>query len=261
VQFAIVGNGINSLDVIATATPTFYGWIAQSDSTTVADGSYDLLALAGSSIALSTINVDNAPTPPNANLVVPSGGATVSGTTYLDATFTPGSDGVAATGVDFFLFGGPDCQQLPGCQLGTGTPSFYGWLSAWNTQSWPNGSYSLFAAAINSNGLLASSGLISVTVDNSLPTVVLPASGSSVSGSQLLDCVSPAGTSQVQFWLSGGTLSAPQLLGSAAPSLYGWLYDWTTSSVTDGGYSLFCSATYPNDGTGQGPGNAVTVAN
>jgi Bacterial Ig domain len=246
---------------IGAATPSIYGWYALWDSTTVPDGTYDLLAIGGPGASI-TITVNNAPIPPTVNLVVPSGGATVSGTTYLDAIATPGSDGVAATSMDFFLLGGPDCQQVPGCQLGTGTPTLYGWLSAWNTHSWPNGTYSLYAASFSSNGLLASSGLTSaVTVDNTPPTVVLPASSATVSGTQWLDCVSPAGTSQVQFWLSGGALSSPQLLGSATPTPYGWLYDWTTSGVSDGGYSLYCSATYLNDGTGQGPSIPVTVAN
>ncbi len=263
VQFELLGGSLSNFTLIATATPTIYGWVAQWDSTTVANGSYYLFVFTQSGAnAASQFTVNNAPpTPPSASLVLPSSGATVSGTTYLDALANPGSNNVAATGVDFFLIGAPDCQSLPGCQVGTATPTTYGWLSAWNTNSWPNGTYSLFAVAFFPNEVFGSSSAESVTVNNAPPTVVIPANGSSVSGSQLLDCASPPATSQVQFWLSGGTLSVPQLIGSATPTIYGWVYDWTTSSVTDGGYSLYCSATYPNDGTGQGPGNAVTVAN
>jgi hypothetical protein len=205
----------------------------------------------GSPISITVSNPD-----PTVNFVLPANGATVSGTTYLDAVASPGVSHVAFA----LALNNAICGLV--CDLGDATPTAYGWLYAWNTKNWPNGSYPVVAEANYPNeqqqGTIPN---ITVTVANTPPTVVVPASGSTVSGTQVLDCLSPAGTSQVQFWVSGGTLSAPQLLGSATPSIYGWLYDWTITSVSNGAYSLYCSATYPEGETGQGPSIPITVAN
>jgi hypothetical protein len=50
------------------------------------------------------------------------------------------------------------------------------------------------------------------------------------------------------------------VLGTATASEYGWLYDWNTTSLANGTYSLYCSATYPSD-KGYGASISVTVAN
>ncbi|MHB1519543.1 MAG: Ig-like domain-containing protein [Acidimicrobiales bacterium] len=45
VQFQLTGGSLSEV-VIATATLTYYGWIAQWNSTTVADGSYTIQSVA-----------------------------------------------------------------------------------------------------------------------------------------------------------------------------------------------------------------------
>ena len=116
------------------------------------------------------------------------------------------------------------------------------------------------AAAQYPNGALKLSNVVSATVANPGPTVVVPAKNATVSGSQWLDCTIPSGLrGPVQFgYFSEGF---PEVLGTATASEYGWLYDWNTASVANGTYSLYCSATYPNDGTGLGNSISVTVAN
>ena len=94
---------------------------------------------------------------PTTSVLIPSNGAGLSGSTYLDAS---ASD---ATNVAFLLFGGiyGEAVQL----LCTATPTLYGWLCAWNTATIPNGTYGLLSGAINSAGVAFSSA-VSITVTN-----------------------------------------------------------------------------------------------
>ena len=91
------------------------------------------------------------------SVIIPSNGATVSGTTTLDASASN------ATSVEFRLFGGIYGYNAP--VLCTATPTYYGWLCSWNTTTVPNGSYSLLSEAFNSAGSAFSSG-VSITVHN-----------------------------------------------------------------------------------------------
>ena len=79
--------------MIATATPTIYGWLASWNTTTVPNGSYTLQSVASSGGLTGTspgitITVNNPP--PTTNVVLPSNGATLSGKQYLDAVASSG---------------------------------------------------------------------------------------------------------------------------------------------------------------------------
>jgi hypothetical protein len=263
VQFELTGGSLTD-SVIATATPTYYGWIAKWNSTTVVDGTYTLQSVAteGTSSATSTgisITVSNGS--PSVSIVLPSSGATLTGSQWLDAFASPGVTSVQFDAVASYPGICPD--PLPGakwiCPIGDAVPTQYGWLIEWDTTQVPDAYYNLMAGARYPNGALGFS-LVSITVANPAPTVVVPANNSTVSGSQWLDCTLPPGLiAPVQFgYLSGGF---PQVLGTATASEYGWLYDWNTASVANGTYSLYCSATYPNGETGIGTSISVTVAN
>ena len=73
------------------------------------------------------------PPPPTTSVLIPSNGATLSGSTLLDASASN------ATSVEFQLFGG--VYGFYGPVLCTATPTYYGWLCSWNTTTVPNGSY------------------------------------------------------------------------------------------------------------------------
>jgi hypothetical protein len=73
--------------MIATATPTLYGWLAQWNTTTVPDGGDSLLSEATDA---NSDTVDSAPRPfevnngaPTRKVLVPSSGASVSGTSSV----------------------------------------------------------------------------------------------------------------------------------------------------------------------------------
>ena len=71
---------------------------------------------------------------PTTSVLIPSNGATLSGTAaILDASASN------ATSVQFWLFGGS--YGYSGHLVGTATPTYYGWLYSWNTTTVPSGSY------------------------------------------------------------------------------------------------------------------------
>ena len=191
-------------------------------------------------------------TPPTTFVGIPSNGATVSGNQYLDAGASPG-----VTQVQYELTGGTLSDQV----IATATPTIYGWLAAWNTTSVPNGTYTLQSVA-SSGGLTGTSPDITVTVDNPPPTtfVGIPSNGATVSGNQHLDAGASPGVTQVQYELTGGTLS-DQVIATATPTIYGWLAAWNTTNVTSGTYTLQSVASYPGGVSGTSPGITVIVSN
>ena len=80
--------------------------------------------------------------PLTTTVLIPSAGATLSGTTYLDAA-APN-----ATTVEYLLTGGSYSNQV----IGTATPTYYGWLFDWDSTTVPNGTYTLRTEAFNSTG-------------------------------------------------------------------------------------------------------------
>ena len=191
-------------------------------------------------------------TPPTVNVLLPSNDATLSGNQYLDTTTSPG-----VSQVRYQLTGGTLSNQT----IATGTPTLYGWLASWNTTNVPNGTYTLQSVA-SSGGLTGTSPPVTITVNNAPPTttVVLPSTNATVSGNQYLDATTSPGVSQVQFELTGGTLT-DKVIGTGTPTLYGWLNDWNTSSVSDGIYTLQSVASYAGGVSGTSPPVTITVGN
>jgi alpha-tubulin suppressor-like RCC1 family protein len=194
-------------------------------------------------------------TPPTTTSVLfPSNGATLSGSTLLDASATN------ATSVEFQLFGG--VYGFYGPILCTAAPTYYGWLCSWNTTTVPNGSYLLSSLAFNSGGSAYSSS-VNITVSNPPPTtsVVIPSNGATQSGTAaLLDASASANVTSVKYELTGGTIT-DQVIATATPTYYGWLAQWNTTTVPNGTYTLQTVAAYPGGLTGTSPGVNVTVHN
>jgi hypothetical protein len=95
-------------------------------------------------------------------VIIPKAGATLSGTTYLDAA-VPGAV-VATTTVKYLLSGGSYSDKV----IGTATPTYYGWLFLWNSTTVPDGSYTVRTEAFTSAGS-AFSPSVSFTVANGSP--------------------------------------------------------------------------------------------
>jgi hypothetical protein len=104
------------------------------------------------------VTVDNLPL--HTAVLVPSGGATLSGTAaVLDASAEGTSD---VTSVQFEVTGGSLSDQV----VGTATATLYGWIALFNTTSVPNGAYTLQSVATEVGGTTATSPGITVTVQN-----------------------------------------------------------------------------------------------
>jgi hypothetical protein len=256
VQFQLTGGSFNNT-VVASATPTLYGWLAPWDTRSVPNGTYTLQSVSsyGGGVTASstpiTVTVDNVPP----TIVLPLSGATLSQNQYLDAVPSPG-----VTQVQFELTGGTYSNTA----IATATPSLIGWLAAWNTTAVPNGAYTLQAVSTYGDGATVGSSPIAVTVNNAPPTtsVVLPASGATMSQNQYLDAVASSGVTQVQYELSGGpTNLSDDVIATGTPTLYGWLAAWNTTGVANGTYTLQSMASYGGGVSGTSPPITVTVSN
>ncbi len=152
---------------------------------------------------------------PSTSVLVPSSGATLSGSTYLDAS------GSNATSVKFLLFGGTYGFAAP--VVCTATLTYYGWVCAWNTTTVPNGSYVLLSYASEADGSAFSSG-VSITVNNPPPstTVLIPASGATLDTAQteVFDASASPGVVKVSIDLTVGPTT---VTFTATPTIYGWI--------------------------------------
>jgi hypothetical protein len=158
VQFELDGSALGTED----ATPPYsMSW----DTTTVANGSHTLTAVArdaaGNSTTASavTVTVSNSTqpppdtTPPSVSMTAPANGATVSGTISVSAN---ASDNVGVAGVQF---------ELDGTALGAeDTTAPYS--ISWNTATASNGSHTLTAVARDAAGNKSTASPVSVTISN-----------------------------------------------------------------------------------------------
>jgi hypothetical protein len=148
--------------VIATAVPTIYGWIASFNTTTVPNGTYTLQSVATSNGLTGTspgisVTVDNPP--PSTFVALPANDTTLMGAQYLDAGASAG-----VTQVTYEISGGPN--DLVDQTISGSTPTIYGWIGGWNTASVPDGTYTLNSVASYAGGVSGTSPPITVTVSN-----------------------------------------------------------------------------------------------
>lgn len=103
-----------------------------------------------------TVTVDN--TVPTTTVLRPANAATLSGSQYLDA-----SAGPSVTKVAYVLSGGP--SNLSDVVTATATPTYFGWLAAWDTTSVSNGTDTLQSVAY-AGAVKGTSPPITVTIGN-----------------------------------------------------------------------------------------------
>src|SRR6185436_9138650 len=161
VQFKL--DGVN-LGAEVTTSPYSVTW----NTTTVANGSHTLTAVARDTSNLTTtsagvgVTVSNTTdtTPPTVSITAPTAGATVSGSVVVTAA---ASDNMAVAGVQF---------KLDGVNLGAEvTTSPYS--VTWNTTTAANGSHTLTAVARDTSNLTTTSAGVPVTVSNAGGTATI----------------------------------------------------------------------------------------
>ncbi len=260
VQFALTGGSLNET-VVGTAVPTIYGSIFVFNTTTVANGTYTLQSEAsdtagntGFSVGVQ-VTVNNPP--PTTSVLVPSGGATLSGNAVLDAS---AADVGGVAKVQFALTGG----SLNETVVGTAVPTIYGSIFVFNTTTVANGTYTLQSEASDTAGNTGFSVGVQVTVNNPPPTtsVLVPSGGATLSGNAVLDASAAdvGGVAKVQFALTGGSLNET-VVGTAVPTIYGSIFVFNTTTVANGTYTLQSEASDTAGNTGFSVGVQVTVKN
>ncbi len=163
VNFEVSGGSISN-QVIGTGHATLYGYIGGWDATDVPNGTYTLQSVATDILGNSTtsagitVTVDNLPL--HTTVLVPSSGATLSGSAaVLDASAGGTSD---VTSVQFEVSGGSLSDHV----VGTATLTLYGWIAEWNTTTVADGTYTLNSVATEVGGTTATSPGITITVAN-----------------------------------------------------------------------------------------------
>ncbi len=166
VHYEITGGALTN-QVVATGIPTYFGWLAQWNTTTVANGTYNLQSVAsfsGGGSATSapiTIIVNNAP--PATVVLAPASGATMDTTKGVvwDAIASPGATSVSfvstANGVT---------------QTNTGTPTIYGWVASVSTPSQPCSGCIPYSFPISIRSVASYSGGVSGTSQPVNATIV-----------------------------------------------------------------------------------------
>jgi hypothetical protein len=271
VQFEVTGIG-NSLtnDVVATAGPTRYGYVASWNTTNVPDGTYWFYSVACNTTGNCSdsmpiiITVDN----PTTSVLVPSNNAGFVGVETLDASASDPLSAISTVQFEVNRNGLSNPVVLPA------TPTIFGYLGVWNTSGATSGTYTLQSQACNTAGICATSAPIDVTVDADLTSAVAVPSTSpaTVSGTQQIlsatasdldeapGGVEKVGVDSLQFEITGGNLSNPVTV-TAAPYIFGWIAQWNTTNVPDGTYTLQSVSTDTNGVTGASPGITVIVSN
>jgi hypothetical protein len=154
--------------LLGTDNTSPYGISWNSTSTT--SGAHTIFAVvmdtAGNTKTSTAVSVTVDNTGPTASLSAPANGAFVMGTLTISATAT---DNVAVAKVEFYR----DSNVL----LSTDTTSPYS--LSWNSTTVTSGAHTLYAIAQDTVGNRTTSASISITVDNTAPTVAItsPANG------------------------------------------------------------------------------------
>jgi len=98
-------------------------------------------------------------------------------------------------------------------------------------------------------------------IDNTPPTILVPAAGSTVSGNTILSARAAASSRRVEYLISGWPVFYLAHLGDATQSPYGWVYSWASQRFPDGTYYLKARAFDRLGNHVDGPQITVTVRN
>ncbi|MBI4171450.1 MAG: Ig-like domain repeat protein, partial [Actinobacteria bacterium] len=225
--------GANTWTTIATDTSAPFE--ASLDTTALADGLYDLRAIAtdaggntGTS-AIRTTTVDNVA--PAGTLTQPAAGQTVGGpSVQLAATASDAAAGVASVVWQAKLAGAPGFSTVA---TDTSAP----FATTWDATSVPDGPAEVRIVVTDAAGNTSTSSPVAVTVDSTAPTVTLGDPGALVSGViALTAATSGAGASQVAFGVSPA--DAETWTAFATDTAAPWTASLDTATLPDGLYDL-----------------------
>ncbi|MGZ6004738.1 MAG: Ig-like domain-containing protein [Candidatus Saccharimonadales bacterium] len=184
-------------------------------------------------------------TPPTVSISSPTGGAKVKGTVTVNATASDDSGTVSK--VELYVDG-----VMVGSADTTAPFSF-----SWNTTTASNAAHSLTVKAYDPSNNVTTSSAVSVTVDNSPPTVSLTAPpAGTISGTAVTISATASdnvAVSSVDFYY--GT----NLITSDTTSPYS--YSWSTCAIPNGNYALTAKANDSAGNTTTSTAVNVTISN
>lgn len=199
IQYQLSGTSAWTTLCTVTASPYSCSW----DTTTVADGNYNLRAIATDNVGLSTTSDPVSTTVANKMLVVLTNpGDYVKGTVVLATTLYNTGTVNYSVRVEYSPAGANSWKSI--C---TGLASPYN--CSWNTTAFTNGDYDLRSVAVSGGTTFTSAIVPAVTVDNTGPTVTMTDPGTPISGNwtfsaSATDANSGVAAVTIQYVLSGG---------------------------------------------------------
>jgi len=227
----------------AMADPENY--LAESDKT---NNETDVkIAITGNNVQVLETRIPVLNTPPAITLTSPLSGILVSGTVTLTASTA------TTSGVQYLLDG------LPFGSIVSAGPSY---SLSWNTTTVPDGAHWLAAQTTDSTGIIGTSEVAVVTVNNAAssgPVVQLsdPANGSVLSATVSFNATvaSSQPIASVAFFVDNGT--TPVGTVTSAP----YMISWNTTTVPDGSHVITVTATDNLGNVGNSAPVTVSVNN
>ena len=236
IQHRAVGGSTWTTLCTTTTAPYSCSW----NTTTVADGGYDLRARATDRAGYSTVS-DTVRTTVANNLVVAltRPADAVRGTVALTTTLSGTGSLTYQVDVQYVLAGGTDWRTITGC-AGLASP----YTCSWVTGSLANNVYDLRAVAVTGTTSTTSNVVADIEVDNAAPTVTMTDPGSPLRGSvtfaaNAADAHSGIANVVLQYAATGSSTWRDLCTDTIAP--YSCTFD--TTGLADGSYSLRAVAT------------------
>jgi hypothetical protein len=273
-----VSGGTLTDQVIATATPSLFGWAANWNPLScvggicVPNGTYSLQSVAtdanGNTDTSTPITITLNIQYPVTAMVSPADGSTVSGASVSVQATASAPAGVREVGFEItskgcvtFCF---NHHFIDSQDFAAGNTSVTAGIS-WDSYGYPNGTYTLDSFVLDQLNQENISAPITVTIDNPPPVTLIPSDGATQSGTTALLDASATGPElppYVTFDISGGTLNNVEI-AQATPTLFGWLAHWDTTTVPNGTYTLESLGWYVSGAIGVGeysvPSAPITI--
>ena len=213
------------------------GQLDDADLTSVNATGTDLGYANSTDASLTDADLTDATTTAENLTGVTLGGAVVTGTDLIP----PPNETAIATSDAGWVASWPTIDPVPGakpgsCTPGSGTPI-------------PVGTTTVTCQIFDADGN-AATGTFQISIDAT--AVLLPSYLGTVKGVTPLNATAydSAGITKVVYELSGGPSDlTSQVIATATPTIYGWLAQWNSTTVPDGGYNVVSVATDSNNAT------------